>query len=390
MSNGSGILLASGTPLPTALPMNLAGLLVPTDRTLLDQKFYNTRFTLLVQAINQLYSQILAFQGVEDTLVQSGLDRINTLLTPYLSTLQQAANLGFLVCEATGVSVALVATNAANFQVNTGAALFTPTAYLLAQDQGDSNNWGLLQLVDYTASNGTLQTNVIYANSPGQFSSAWTISCNSAVLPVMIDLANQAQTAAANAQSDLASIASDIATMNALIAELETGAVLSVNGYTGIVTLATGDIVGLNSALAAKVGTVLFNSTVAGLQPLSTTLTALGAVGLIAGNALVALGPGSIGQQAVADNSSAIATANSVNAAIAAATINSSQIAASGIDNSNTSVIMQASDNGTWKNLTASAAVTVTVPKTLARGWNCMLHQSGTGQAHRLWPSARL
>jgi hypothetical protein len=49
-------------------------------------------------------------------------------------------------------------------------------------------------------------------------------------------------------------------------------------------------------------------------------------------------------------------------------------------DNSNTSITLSDSDNNSVVRCTASSAVTVTVPSTLAAGFSCMIIQAGTGR----------
>ena len=122
-----------------------ADLYVPSDRTVVDQAFFNERFSALYNQLLDHDNTISGYGDAEQTLVQLGLTRLNEVMQPLLLTLQDAANLGFLVCQAVGgpgVSLALGAP--VSFTITDGGDLFTPTYYLLAQDQNNFNNWGLL------------------------------------------------------------------------------------------------------------------------------------------------------------------------------------------------------------------------------------------------------
>jgi hypothetical protein len=251
-------------------------LAVKSQRTVLDQSFFNKRFLALYSALLGMDTRISSFEVTQSSLIQLGLERINTVLGPLLTSLETAQQLGFLVGQAAGVPHSLVEGEAEGFVITTGAALFTPTTYLLAEDDTDVTNWGILKLDEggWTRETGDLATHCVYA-SQTKSSSSWTISASGAVLPAMQDLLVQAVAAKDAAEAAESTVSSDIATLTALIAAIEAGPVNSVAGKTGAVVLAIADIVGLTDALAAKASITSLNSGLAGKQNSSAKLTSL-------------------------------------------------------------------------------------------------------------------
>lgn len=236
-------------------------LYVPSARTQVDQPFFNKRFKKLYDALQAMNVVVSSYGAAESTLIQLGLDRINETLGPLLLTLQTAAELGFLVCKASGAAHSLVQNEAIGWSVTEGADLFVATPYLLAQDDTDSTNWGMLSLDQggWTKETGDLATHVVYA-AKTQSSSSWTISANSAMVPAMTSMLADAQAA----QSATEAIHTEVEALWVLIQEvyeaIQEGAVASVNGYTGIVQLAVADIIGLTDALLDKVSVDQLNA----------------------------------------------------------------------------------------------------------------------------------
>ena len=210
----------------------------------------------------------------ESTLVQLGLNRLDEVLSPLLETLDTAAELGFLTCTATGISVSLTAGQQKDFNVTDGADLFTPTPYLLAVDTNDSTNWGILHLIQYEKTTGDLDTTCIYATKT-QASSSWSISCNSALPAALTTLVGTAQTASTSAAASAATIDSQMASLNAAIASIQSGPVASVAGRTGVVVLAQSDITGLVSTLSTLATISSVNTSLSGKQATSAKLDTL-------------------------------------------------------------------------------------------------------------------
>lgn len=260
-----------------SLSLSINDLNVASDRTTVDRLFFNKRFTAIFNALLDLDGRVSSFGAAEDTLVQLGLDRLNVTLGPLLATLQEAADLGFLQCEAVGNSESLIEGEAEGFSVTDGAELFKPTAYLLVQDTEDYENWGICSLDSggWTPETGDLALHTIYANKPATSSTSWIISSSSGVLPAVQNMLVQA-VAVRDAITELqAGIAGDVATLEALVAIVQEGPVASVAGKTGAVALELTDIGGLVDALAAKASTSWVTTQLAGKQAAGAKLTAL-------------------------------------------------------------------------------------------------------------------
>jgi len=247
---------------------------VKADKTAVDRLFFNRRFKAIMDALNDLDARVSSFGETESTLVQLGLDRLDQTLSPLLTTLQEAADLGFLVCQAVGTSASMTVGQHFDVNVTDGADLFTPTPYLLAIDNDDDTNWGVVSLVTWTKETGDLSTICVYA-SKTLASTSWSISANSALPAAMQDLLSQAVDARDDAVAAQASVASDIGDLQDLIDAVQSGPVASVAGKTGAVTLVESDIANLVSDLGAKATTAYVNSAVAGKQNQSAKLDAL-------------------------------------------------------------------------------------------------------------------
>jgi hypothetical protein len=386
--------------------INLSDLNVPASGLTLDYLFFNNRWAVIARAINSLNTQQQAFSATTDTLVAIGLQRINTVLGPLLTELQAAASNGFLVALAEGQSITLNVDVDIQFEITSpGLSVFTPTPWLLAMDENDSDNWGILSLTSYNPSNGILATHCVYA-SKAEASTKWSISCSSAVFPAMLGILADARQSALAASASEDQVAGIVTEIQSLQTAIEAGPVASVAGKTGVVTLNESDIANLSSDLAAKASTVYVDSNIAGKQPLNAQLTSLAALTLSAGKLLGSTGPGaftlitlnSFGQTLLAETSAAgtrtdlglgdaathpasdFATPASVTSAIASATINSNQIAAVFDDQVGITYTMQTADYGKTVTFTNSGAITVTLPNSLAKGWNVLCYQGGAGQ----------
>src|SRR5215204_3665887 len=233
------------------------------DRTVIDRLFFNSRFRNLADSLNRVSSKISELDVVEQDFVALALERLDTSLGPLMETLQQASELGFLVGQSASLSVSLASTAPADFQITSaGRALFTPPKFLLAIDDGDSTNCGIVEVILYTPSTGDLATTCRYA-SKTQASTSWTISANAAVLPVMVDLVNDAEADAATATAAVATLADNMVTIQNLIDTLEAieGPVTTVNGMVGpAIVIGIANIANLQSSLDAKATTAALNT----------------------------------------------------------------------------------------------------------------------------------
>lgn len=231
-----------------------ADLHVPSDRTPVDRQFFNKRFKAIYDQLSAMDAAVSSYGAAEATLVELGLARLNETLGPLLATLQNAADLGFMLARSDGTAHSLVEDEAIGWTIaEADRELFTPTPFLLAQDDADETNWGLLSLDagGWTKATGELATHVAYA-SKTQSSTTWTISANSAVIPVMAQYVADAQAARSACEAIHTEVDALWVLIQDLYEQIQEGPVVSVNGYTGDVDLATADVVGLTAALADK------------------------------------------------------------------------------------------------------------------------------------------
>ena len=374
--------------------INFKDFQVPPSGAILDYLFFNLRFLNMCSAINGLAARQDSFDATSATLVQTSLDRINAVLGPLLTELQEAAQSGFLIANAEGLPVTLVLGTDIQFTINShGSSLFTPTPWLMAADENDVTNWGLLSFTSYDSATGVLAGHCIYATK-SQSSARWTLSCSAGVVPAMMDMLAQAQTASSAAVAAQSGVTSQIGTLTSLIAAAASGPVIEVCGYTGIVNLATADIAGLVATLNTLATTAALNSGLSTKQTASSLLTAFAALSLSANVLPYATGPNALALTAFtalartllacADGPSmctaiGASTPASVAAQIASATISSSNLSAQFDDQTGTSYTFVAADNGEVVTLTNAASIAASLPNNLAKGWNVLVYQGAAG-----------
>jgi hypothetical protein len=409
--------------------INTNSLLVKTDQQALTVAWLNNLISQLCLAINGIGSRMDGYDAAEANLVNLGLANINSVLGPFLTTLQQAAQLGFLVAQADGRSLSLTLGQPFDMILTSnGASLFTPTQWLMVMDINDSTNWGVLSFDSWVKEDLNLAAHCIYA-SKTKASSSWQVTCGSGILNAMINDMNVATSAASSAQSAATTAQNAATTVTNALGQIGSAGVQSINSKTGFITLlAEGDIANLSADLAARPTTTYVNNAITGLQPRSTNLDSLAAAAITAfglalfsaansAAALTTLGAvGSVSPafsgaptaptQTAGDNSTKLATTQFVatalvnalasyattaslsnyvttaglSTALTSATVNSTQIAAVFDDQTGTNYTFTAADNGTTVTLTNAAAITATLPNNLAKGWNCLVYQGGAGQ----------
>lgn len=241
------------------------------DKQPLDADFFNRRFRLIAEQIATLSSQAETAQGVVDEIVRLGLARINEILTPALARVQAASELGFLLATSS-TSIQLSANLETTFALDDTEAnhLFTPTPYVTFMRDADDaqDDWAVARVQEFNAENLGLAVKILVIN--GTLDDAahddWVISASPATVAVLADQIAAAQTAAAAAQQ----AAIDVAAAALLIAE---GPVSSVNGQTGAVSLAMGDIPNLLTTLAGK-ATAVHSHGISDIQNLASSLDA--------------------------------------------------------------------------------------------------------------------
>lgn len=247
--------------------INFNDLNVPVDRTPMTRDFFNTRFQNIAGAINGIAGRMDAYDLVVSSLVQLGMDRVNMVLGPLLSDLQEAAISGFLTAVADGIAVSLTVGVDVQFTLTSGGlSIFTPTPYMLALDETDSTNWGIISLNAYDNTTGILAGHCIYSNNGPQASTQWSISAQSAVIAAQMNMVTQTLAARTDVLAAAATVTVDYAAIESAIAAIETGPVISVAGKVGAVTLVAADVSGaatsssVTSAITAAIAALGLNS----------------------------------------------------------------------------------------------------------------------------------
>jgi hypothetical protein len=303
------------------LTVRYGDLEVRSDRTEIDRAFFNRRYRAIFDELTRIDVLVDGFGATEQTLVQLGLDRINETLGPALSTLQAAAELGFLVCYSDGNAHSLVLGEFVGWNITDGAELFTPTPFVLAMDTTDPDNWGILSIDPdgWHATTGELSTHVMYANKT-QTSTSWSISASSAMLPAMQAILDDANAAKASCQSSETAVNAQVASLAGLAAAIAAGPVARVANKTGDVVLFEADInrVGggtLVDDLAAKASVTYVNTQTAGKQTSSAKLDALVNLTWAANKLIYATGAGTLGTTDISDFIKTLLVANDLGAA---------------------------------------------------------------------------
>lgn len=246
----------------------------------LDRDFFNRRYRLIVESLNELAGQITSIATASDNLVTLGLTRVNEVLGPALAQVSAAAESGFLVATSSSpmtVSIGLETTIVVD---DTAArALFAPTPYVILSRNAEGaaenvvDDWALLEVQAYSRENGGLAFKV--AAISGDIGAAqhddWVISASAGLAKSILEAASSVAATLALAQQAAEDAADAAETAEAVLAS---GPVSSVNGQTGAVALGIGDIPNLTTSLAAKADSNHGHS-IGQISNLQTTLTNL-------------------------------------------------------------------------------------------------------------------
>lgn len=245
------------------------------DNEDVDRDFFNRRFRLIVESLNDVVQQITAISTASDNLVALGLTRVNEVLGPALEQVAAAAERGFLVAtSSTPVTLSLGLETTLVVDESTARALFAPTPYvLISRVNGPLDDWAVLRVQSYNRDNGGLAVEVMALS--GAIGSAqrsdWVISATAGLAKTILDATVDLENTLALAQQAAANASAAAATAQAVLAN---GPVSSVNGKTGTVALGIGDIPNLTASLAGKADSNHGHS-IAQISNLQTTLTGL-------------------------------------------------------------------------------------------------------------------
>lgn len=262
------------------------------DGDTIDRDYLNRRWKLIAENIRTNSDRMDGFAATESQLVELGLQRIDDVLGPALQAVSSAVELGFLV-QPSDTAVEMEVGIDVEFTLSETAAkgIFAPTPFLTVMDEADEDSWAVVKRLSYNKETGVLGVRPLYISGTG-VGASWVIASSAGVLPAMetaladtltaknnavsaaasaaadkntvaadkatvLTYRNQAEAAAAAAAADAQSVAEDSATISQLVAVLDDGPVLTVNGRVGAVTLDKTDV-GLsnveNTALSTWAG----------------------------------------------------------------------------------------------------------------------------------------
>lgn len=241
----------------------------------IDRDFFNRRFRLIVESMNELVDQIARISTASDSLVALGLTRVNEVLGPALTLATAAAESGFLVAtSSTPVTLSVGLETTLVVDETSARALFAPTPYVIAtREAGLVDDWAVLRVDAYDRENGGLAVEVVAVSgaiAAAQYSD-WVISATAGLAKSILEAAVDLENTLALAQQAAANASAAAATAQAVLAN---GPVSSVNGQTGAVALGIGNIPNLTAALAGKADST-HGHTIAQISNLQTTLTGL-------------------------------------------------------------------------------------------------------------------
>jgi hypothetical protein len=379
---------------------------VDVSGDVLDYIFFNQRFLIITNSINGLAARQDSYDQTINSLMQLTLDRTNMVLGPFLADLQAASTLGFLVAEAWGAPIKLVVNTDVQFTcTSAGLAVFTPTPYVLALDELDPTNWGILSTTSYNPADGQYVGHVIFCTKTQQ-SDKWSLSDNSALPAALLSLLEQAQTSATAAINAANEVDASIGNLTELIQIVQNGPVVTVCGKAGVVTLVPADITGLvdalntyatvgalNTGLMQKQNVSAILNTFAALVSATDKLPFFSGPGTMAVAAYTAfartmdaapdaptargiLGLGDVATHPASD----FATPAQVSTIIGQTNIHSDAILAISDDQVGTSYTFVNADYGRTLTMTNAAVITATLPNNLPKGWNVLICQGGAGQ----------
>lgn len=242
----------------------------------LDRDFFNRRFRLIVESLNELLEQITTISTASDNLVALGLTRVNEVLGPALAQVSAAAEAGFLVATSSSpLTVSLNLETTIVVDDTSARALFAPTPYVILSRSAENtlDDWAVLEVQSYSRETGGLAFRV--AAVSGAIGAAqhddWVISATAGLAKSILDASVDLENTLALAQQAAADASAAAATAQAVLAN---GPVSSVNGLTGTVALGIGNIPNLTAALAGKADSS-HGHTIAQVSNLQSTLTSL-------------------------------------------------------------------------------------------------------------------
>lgn len=228
------------------------------------------------------------WEAVAAEVQRYGLDRIEQTLLPAYQQVQRMSELGFLVANSS-TTVTLAAPAVRTFLIDNEdqRELFYPSRWVTLNHVDSPDDSAIARVISYNRTTGVLDLEIqSFAGSPGPHND-WQISVGAGVPAMVEDKAVRAEAARATTlgyRDDAAEILVEIQTIAAelegVVEAIQNGPVASVNDIPGPAVALEADDIPLaggsssvqarfgeiDTALAARVTTTTFNSTVTSLN----------------------------------------------------------------------------------------------------------------------------
>lgn len=216
--------------------------------------YFGRRDAFTQTRVNQIFSDIdRRLNGAEalatvvdrelGNFLQDALLRLDATVVSTASKFQRLAEHGFLIAES-DTSVTLTAADTPVIVIPEGdeRELFTPSEFVMLTRKANTTDYAILRTMSYDRETGEYQGEIIsVAGNPGPFTD-WELSSVAGSTIAVRSMLEQVETARSQVVADAAQVASDRAFVEGIADEIQEGAVISVNGQTGVVTITASGI----------------------------------------------------------------------------------------------------------------------------------------------------
>lgn len=210
---------------------------VKNNVTVMDERYWNALFEFFDRRFSALEGLAISWQAAVAEVTQFGLARIEQVLGPAFAVVTKAAELGFLVAASSTPAELAVGVEKSLYIDEDVAGIFTPSAFVEIS-KSDGSGYALAAVVSYTKQTGELRIEPTFLKDLSGEHDDWVISASAALW---------------------SRYGASLAEVLEALDEINTnGAVTSVNGQGGAVTLTAADLGAataddIDDALAAEV-----------------------------------------------------------------------------------------------------------------------------------------
>lgn len=205
--------------------------------TTFSASYFNPIWELIDKRLVDLEDRQIDWVAETEKLAEFGLQRVDTVLTPAFTTIQQAAEFGFLVAPSSTLATLAVNVEVSLYIDPTRKNLFAPTPYVEVARTGSAGASSYAQVISYTRETGELRIKPAVVYGDVAVENDWIVSAAAAIW-----------TRVGTQIAAIFQAASDTQAAAILIAN---GPVSTVAGYGGVVSAAQ-----IKSALALTAGDV--------------------------------------------------------------------------------------------------------------------------------------